>query len=727
MKDPKIKIGEDIKSHLSFNQTKKENFIPIIIIISVSLLIYSNTITHGYALDDQMVLCGNKFVTAGIDGLGQIMTRDAFDGYFGEEGGQVIAGGRYRPLSLMTFALEWEFFNQAPSISHVVNLFSYSLLCVFIYLFLLWLFPDNRLMGKSRYTFLLNLPFLATIFYALHPIHTEVVANIKGRDEILGFLFGLSTIIYFFQIYKGKILDYIILLILFLFALLSKENAITFLAVLLVVAYYKEVPIFSSQFLKPYSAIIFSTIIFLALRTMSNNSSLEAYSGEILNNPFVRANDFEKWGTILFSYLEYLKLLIFPWKLSHDYYYNQIPYRRLSDPFVLFVLIGLITMIYVVLKNWKSKNIIVFSISFFVITFSVVSNILFSIGSIMNERFVFVSSLGFSIITAQLLLKHIKNLSFLISLIIAIAGLYAYKTYTRNFAWKDNYTLFSTDFYNSPNSSKVATSYGGLLLEKSNDLVHKNKNLSKIYLDSSIKVLNHALNIYPENSQASLLYGNALYTKHQNPQLVIPIYKTCLNLRPNYFDALFNLGKLYYKMNHLDTAEYYLSSALKVKPNHEEIGKILSKIDARSGRIQEGFNQKESLSDLALEAIEGGNCQYAISLGQQALLKNLNDPKANFAIGICYCRFMNRLNEGIPYLERAVKLDKNNGHWLVDLAVAYGKSGQVKRAIPILEQVIKLRPNEAVGYQNLSTAYKLLGDTKKANYYLEIAKQKSQP
>ena len=62
-----------------------------------------------------------------------------------------------------------------------------------------------------------------------------------------------------------------------------------------------------------------------------------------------------------------------------------------------------------------------------------------------------------------------------------------------------------------------------------------------------------------------------------------------------------------------------------------------------------------------------------------------------------------------------------------DLAVAYGMSGQVQKTIPLLEKVIQLRPHEAAGYQNLATSYNLLGDTKKASYYLELAKEKSEP
>lgn len=708
----------------------KTHWLPMLIIFITSVVVYSNTFSHEYALDDQMVIYDNKYVTAGVDSLGKIMTSDAFEGFFGERGSKLISGGRYRPLTYISFAIEWELFERNPGIGHVLNVLSYAFLSVLIYIFLVWLFPVKNLNARFYRSLLLRLPFVASLLYALHPIHTEVVANIKGRDEIFGFAFGLAAILYFFQFFKSKWHQFAILFLLFLAALLSKENAITFLAVIPFIAYMKNRSILTFQFMRPWITVLCAAIIYLVLRSMSTESSLSAYSEEILNNPFVRANASEKWGTIFFSYLEYLKLLVFPWKLSHDYYFNQIPYRKLSDPWVLVSLLAIAGLLFIGFKNLKRKNEIAFSIFFFIATFSIVSNLFFTVGIIMNERFVFVSSLGFSILMAYMLLERIKNAGILTAALIILILFYSYKTYTRNFAWKNNDTLFSTDFYNSPNSAKVSTSFGGSLLERANDMRTKDSIASRILLDSSIKVLEHSLTIYPENSQAWLLYGNAVYARTRDISKAIAIYRNCLIYRPSYFDALYNIGTLHYTNGQLDSAEQYLSFALQTNPSHKEVRETLGKIYAQSGRTAEAISlangQTNSLSKLALESIKGGNYQEAIRMAQQVLAENAGDAEANYVIGICYSRHLNRLQEGIPYLENAVRSDSTNGVWMEDLAVAYGMSGQVKKTIPLLERVIALRPNEAAGYQNLATTYNILGDTKKAAYYLELARQKTQ-
>lgn len=706
----------------------KNHWIPLAIIAVICILAYSNTLSHDYALDDQMVIYDNKYVTAGTDSLHRIMTRDAFEGFFGTRGSQLISGGRYRPLSFVTFAIEWFLFGRNPMISHTINVLSNAILCAFIYLFLIWLFPIDYT-SKRLKSQLISLPFLATIFYALHPLHTEVVANIKGRDEIFGFLFGILALIYFFQVFKSRIFDYILLMIVFLFALLSKENAITFLAIFPLVALVKRLKIFSSEFIRPYLSILCATAIYLGLRMYSTQSSLLAHSEEILNNPFLRANSSEKWGTIFFSYLEYFKLLIFPWKLTHDYYFNQIPYRKMSDPVVMFSLLLLSTLIFWLIKNWRQRNEIVFSLLFFIITFSIVSNLFFTVGIIMNERFVFVSSLGFTIILAWFIQKYVSLFPVKIALIILICGFYSIKTFTRNLAWKDNFTLFSTDYYNSPNSAKVATSFGGDLLSKSNDIVKTDSLLANKYLDSSIKVLEHSISIYPENSQAWLLYGNAIYAKNKNIDEAISIYRNCLQLRSQYFDALYNIGILNFNRKQDDSAGYYLKLALDAQPGNKEVRETLGKIYTKQGKTSEALALLEGYSssygDLAMDAIDAGNYSDALALAEKGLAAQPEDPSSNFAKGLCLSKFMNKLPEGIPYLEKAVRLNPENGYWIEDLAVAYGMSGRVKETIPLLEKVIKLRPTEVAGYHNLATTYHLLGDKTKAQFYTDQAKARA--
>jgi protein O-mannosyl-transferase len=695
-----------------------------LIIFCSAILLYANTAKHDYALDDQLAIYENKFVTQGISGIPSLLTQDAFVGFFGERGSKLISGGRYRPLSFITFAIEWEIFGRNPMINHIVNIVLFGFLCCLIFYFLTILFPsEEEVKGLAKY---LTLPFIATMLYAFHPIHTEVVANIKGRDEILCFLFALWSIIYFFHLSRGRVVDIFLTAFLFFLALMSKENAITFLMVFPLVAWFQRLNFKSNMFSRHFVVCVVSAIILLVLRGKFTAVSITDKTTEILNDPFVRANFSEKFGTIFYSFLKYLQLLIFPHPLTHDYYYNQIPYRTFTDPMVLLSITLLAVLTYFLFKEFKNRSTFVFSTLFFAICFSIVSNLFFTVGIIMNERFVFIPSLGFCILLGYFILglkAKIGDKGYFI-ILISILSLYAFKTVSRNMDWKDNFALFSADFRTSTNSAKVATSLGGVMLE--NAQKEKDSAIRLRQMDSSIEILKHSIEIYPEHSQTWLLLGNALYAMNHNEDEALRIYKHCVALRGNFFDANYNLGVLYFNLGKYDSALMYITDAHQEQPDHREAKMVYTKSLAKLGRTAEaiavgGASDAGSMSNLALDAKDGGNYQEALSLASQALEINGEDAAANYVKGICLARYQNDINGGIPFMEKAVKNPSAPINWVEDLAVAYGMTGRIKESIPLLERVVQAKPTPQ-SYANLATSYSKIGNIQKATFYMNKAK-----
>ncbi|HKK88495.1 MAG TPA: hypothetical protein VJ917_06570, partial [Saprospiraceae bacterium] len=153
-------------------------------LFALSLLLYLNTLRHGFVLDDAIVISENKFTQQGIDGWSGILTKDTFFGFFQKEGkDQLVAGGRYRPLSLLFFSFVYEIAGNNPTIFHFFNLLFYGILIVVLYQWLLDVFRKK----KYRYW----IASLSALIFTVHPVHTEVVANIKGMDELLALLFAL--------------------------------------------------------------------------------------------------------------------------------------------------------------------------------------------------------------------------------------------------------------------------------------------------------------------------------------------------------------------------------------------------------------------------------------------------------------------------------------------------------------------------------------------------------
>src|SRR5204863_3106706 len=126
------------------------------------------------------------------------------------------------------FAVEYELAPLNPHLNHLVNVILYALTA-----FLLFITLSALLRGN------LVVPLIATLLFTAHPVHTEVVANIKSRDEILSFLFTIGSF-YFLAgyIHNRSNRRLVISGLLFFLALLSKESAITCVAAAPLIYWY---------------------------------------------------------------------------------------------------------------------------------------------------------------------------------------------------------------------------------------------------------------------------------------------------------------------------------------------------------------------------------------------------------------------------------------------------------------------------------------------------------
>src|ERR1035437_2365749 len=188
------------------------------VIIAFTFIVYGNSILNDYALDDIVVVSQNDFVHKGFGGIKDIMTTDMFVGFDKKENG-LVAGGRYRPLSLITLAIEYQFLGLSPHFSHFMNVLLFAFCGIGVFIFI------RKLLNRfSPLKYLENsaIPLIAAILYIAHPIHTEAVANIKSRDEILSLLFCLfSTISFLNFIDDGRKIKHLIMgFVLFFLALL---------------------------------------------------------------------------------------------------------------------------------------------------------------------------------------------------------------------------------------------------------------------------------------------------------------------------------------------------------------------------------------------------------------------------------------------------------------------------------------------------------------------------
>ena len=525
-------------------------------LFAFAFLLYTNTLAHKYTQDDAIVIYQNMFVEEGISGIPGLLQYDTFYGFFKEEGkAALVSGGRYRPFTPIMFAIEWEIYklfageeanikNIKPFIGHFINVLLFALLVVLVFNTLFLLLKNSEFENKA---FLIS--FIAALIFAAHPIHTEAVANIKGRDEIvalLAALYSLYLVLKSIEIKSNRPLIWALLI--FFIGLMSKENTITFLAVIpLALIMFrnlerKEILIKSLVFLIP-------SIIFILIRGQVLNSGFGLGADppmELMNNPFIKiaGNQYvpfdlsEKLATIMFTLGKYLNLLFFPHPLTHDYYPRQVEIMSWKNITVLLSLLMYLVMAFTAIRYFKKNKLVSFSIFYFVITLSIVSNIVFPIGTNMSERFMFMPSVGFSLFVAAMLSK-IKKPKLSLALLAAIIFALSIKTITRNNVWYDDFTLFTTDVKTSKRSAKLLNAAGGALTTEAGKLPDGEKKTQM--LTEALGYLDKALEIHPNYKNAYLLKGNA-NNLLKNYEASIQSYEIGLRVSPSDDVLTKNLG-----------------------------------------------------------------------------------------------------------------------------------------------------------------------------------------
>ncbi|HRG68398.1 MAG TPA: tetratricopeptide repeat protein [Saprospiraceae bacterium] len=627
----------------------------LIILFSFTFLLYANTLGHEFALDDGIVIKENKHVKKGISGIPEIFSKHSFHGFFKKSGKEkVVAGGRYRPMTLAFFACIYEIFGEDPAIYHFFSIAVYALLGIVIYQVLKKLFEKILLDKAVPFAF-----FSAFIFIA-HPVHTECIANIKGMDETASLLFSLIALWFSLEfIDRKKYLRLLFASLAFMTALLSKENAIAYLAIIPIACYllYAKdwkllIPVFVT--------LLITAFVFLVIRgSILGFNPFGSVSKELMNNPYLSYKNgenipmalAEKIGLISYSLFEYIRLLLVPHPLTHDYYPKQIPVLgpySIQSVLAYFIYSGLI--IFAFLKFRKSP-IASFSIACYLLPLVLVSNIFFPIGTNLGERFIFMSSLGFCIFVSFLLIRFFsKNGSHALYVLTPLLILYSIKTITRNPVWHDNATLFKSDIKISTQSAKLHNGLAGIYLERVRD--SKDTLEVKQALIEAKKEAERAIEINPLYMEAHLQLGNSYYYS-KNFEKAIEEYNFILQRTPEDEDAFKNL-------------QYSLRErGRQIGLQNGDVAKAKDLIKKSLGMNPDDL---EALMLMGIAEGSEGNTDNALYYFNQVLKKDPKNAQAYFNLGIAY-RNVDQIIKSDSMFNKAVQLDSS----------IYIKNGQFKK------------------------------------------------
>lgn len=647
----KLSAGKEKKLSEARNALRR---VLMIFIAGMAFLVYSNTLDHKYVLDDFGVIPENNITKKGISGLPEIFSTTY------RAGTNLIDNTLYRPLSKAMFALEWEMAPNTPALGHWMNVIFFVLTCVVLFSLLSLCLSGNLL-----------IPFIASMLFAAHPIHTEVVANIKSRDEIMCLFFCLLAAIFTLLYAREAKVKYLFLSgVLFFLAFLSKESAITWLAVIPLMLYFFT-PSKASQVFKSSIPLIIATVIFLMIRS----KIVSAGTGVVLveDNYLVGIKDLlVREANAVFILGVYLKQLLFPLTLISDGSFNHFKQVKLSDFSFLVSLIAYLAMAMYAILRFKKKDIFSFSIIYYFVTLSLVSNVLFLIGTNYGERLLYMPSVAFCLALAVAISKILpsefpdqESLSpglwlsrqkIPVGIMTAIVLLYSVSTYARNKDWHDNLSLYGTDILKVPESAHMQFYYANHI--SSDDEVVKIKDsltLRKTY-EEALMHLEIATDILPRYADAYQRKG-FIYHKLKEYDKALKSYETSISINPTFPVAQNNYANILFETQRFDEALKYFSSAFRLNPHYSHAAANIASVHGvyGEGLKQQALQDPQRKDELLAESHK--NFLLAIEYFKKAIDLDPESVSSYRMLSVTYANIGDSQNAAL-YASKADKIQR---------------------------------------------------------------------
>ena len=675
------------------NRHTRYHLISILIIAAVSFIAYCNTLSGEFIWDDRKLILDNYY----IKDWGNLSTNVTSDFFFtSREEGKI---GYYRPVIILSYMINYSLFKIDPLGYHITNILFHLLNGILIYLLAV------HLLGSVR------ISLLASLLFSVHPVHTESVSWIAGRTDVIACTFFLTSLYLYIKFTEKKRLSlYILSLLSFILSLFSKEMAVTLPLILIIYDYYYTAEGSSEKFFKrlrlwlPFFAII---PIFLFIKYAILNISM--------GNPHVAS--FGKFFTMVTfgkAFIYYLKKLLWPFLLNA---YVVLPFTtNIFSPAVLLTLTIFIFSLYFILKWGHQFKGLSFILAFFWTTLIPVSNFIpisapTDMGFPTCERFLYIPSVGFSLICALALESLIKRLAsktyykvlYALSL-LSILSCYFLATLIRNEDWKEELHFYKKTSQSSPLAYIIHNNLGNAYVDK------------KMYAEAKRK-FQYILELEPDFYFTHLNLGVVYYHEGKLDE-AIKKYHVALRLKPEFAEPHNNLATIYIERGLYEQAWEECLKALEYKPTmgeaHNNLG-TLYEIDGSLQKAIEEYRKTIKMKPYLAKAYYNlGNAYSTQGLYDQAILEfkealRLDPDHADIYnnLGICYKK-QRLYDKAIEAYQKAIALDADYVKAYSNLGNIYWEKGQYEQAILKYQKALELNPDSYEIHNSLGIAYKSL-------------------
>ncbi len=638
----------------------------------LGLLLYANTLGHDYVIDDQIAITKNSLTQKGVGAVSEIFSHSYLYGYDGRE------DESYRPLTLTTFAIEKSLFDASPGGSHLVQVLLYGLLLVVLFQWLIGIFGEK---GKQ-------MAVVSCLLFAVHPIHTEVVANVKSRDELLGALLLFTSLLYFQRWLKNKEQKNIgISLGTFLLAMLSKETAVLGIILFPALSFICEKRTLR-QVITDSLPMVSPFVMYFIIRTaVLSDVLISDPIDPVANSLALAQSNSELLATNFSIFWKYMQLLFFPIQLSWDYSVPQLPLVHFSSPSAIVGLVVALGLIGLTVWGVWRRSLVGLGGIIFLSTFALTSNFFFLINCPLGERFMFIPLLGIIIILVALSEKITFSFWSKIApvIMVLICCLFTIRTFTRNKDWKNNLAIYESGREICPNSVKVQFNLGTEYLqqgEKASTMEER-----KGWFMKAISTYEIAEKLYPNYS---LIYENSGFVYSELGK----IGRDQKEQRLYFENGLIQLRKAidslgYQKPNLFQNTYFVLEQLVKIDSLNNQKWK---KEIAQKALLKKEKEQDDFLR-ICIYSKETGDdsiaVEYAVKLGQTF------PEKATYQLELAEYYFKKqRFDLSLKLVSAYVDQHPNDLSARSNKGMLLEIQGKKKEALAIYEEILKVNPNE---------------------------------
>ncbi len=666
-----------------------KNIIPYTALTLLVGLAYGNTLQHSFHFDDIPSILEKPWIR-GLDKIPDF-----------------IFSYSQRPLVILSFNINYAISGFNEWSYHVFNIASH-LLVVFLVYRIGKLIVSHMSQGTLAFQNHSNqLPFLAAVIFAIHPLNTQAVTYISSRSSIMATIFYLASIILFFKgLYgtkdKGSEKNYFyvgVAVILFGIGFLCKLIVISLPAILFLYHYYfiseKNIGTWIKGQWKLILGVVGLIILVILYKKIYGDGLLKSSMVDITIWDYFRT----QIGVIPF---EYIRKLIFPFNLTIDSGFELI--RNWKSPIAIsgIIFLGLYSILWIKLSEEKTQSkkycLEAFGLIWILITLSPTSSFVPLLDVTVEHR-TYLPSIGFSLILASILVRFKifiqqsievdksyahrskKILMAPVIFILLIVVFFLVGTIDRNKVWKDEISLWTDAKHKAP-----------FLVRPYNNLGEAYDKVGKY--DLAIAEFEEALRLNPNYFFALSNLGNVYGKKKEYAQTII-YTKKALEQNPGYAPGHYNLAKALHMTGNPEKAMASYRSALKYNPYFEE-----------------------AFFNLGFLALEQKQFIEAVSNFKNFLKMQPRHPKAHFGLGTAYA-MMGKKEEAKEYYKNAVVYDPEFLSPYINLANLYMASGNVIEAKDLLKMVLLKKPNLAGVHKNLGLIFMQEKDINNASKHLK--------